>query len=37
VGKIRVVFENSLFMPHGEIAPDIPIKVDAVNKLFQLN
>ena len=36
-GKIRVGFENSLFMPNGEIAPDNHIKVDAVNKLFQLN
>ena len=36
-GKIRVGFENSLFMPNGEIAPDNHIKVDAINKLFQLN
>ena len=36
-GKIRVGFENSLFMHNGEIAPDNHIKVDAVNKLFQLN
>ena len=36
-GKIRVGFENSLFMPNGEIAPDNHVKVDAVNKLFQLN
>ena len=36
-GKIRVGFENSLFMPNGEIAPDNHIKVDAVNKLYQLN
>ena len=36
-GKIRVGFENSLFMPNGEIASDNHIKVDAVNKLFQLN
>ena len=36
-GKLRVGFENSLFMPNGEIAPDNHIKVDAVNKLFQLN
>ena len=36
-GKIRVGFENSLFMPNGEIAPDNHIKVDAVNKLFQLS
>ena len=36
-GKIRVGFENSLFMPNGEIAPHNHIKVDAVNKLFQLN
>ena len=31
------LFENSLFMPNGEIAPDNHIKVDAINKLFQLN
>jgi len=36
-GKIRVGFENSLFMPNGEIAPDNHIKVEAINKLFQLN
>jgi len=36
-GKLRVGFENSLFMPNGEIASDNHIKVDAVNKLFQLN
>ena len=36
-GKIRVGFENSLFMPNGEIASDNHIKVDAINKLFKLN
>ena len=36
-GKLRVGFENSLFMPNGEIASDNHIKVDVVNKLFQLN
>ena len=33
-GKVRVGFENSLFMPNGEIAKDNHTKVDAVNKLF---
>jgi uncharacterized protein (DUF849 family) len=36
-GKLRVGFENSLFMPNGEIAPDNHTKVDAINKLFKLS
>ena len=36
-GKLRVGFENSLFMPNGEIAPNNHTKVDAVNKLFKLS
>ena len=36
-GKIRVGFENSLFMPDGEIAPDNHSKIKAVNKLFNLS
>ena len=36
-GKLRVGFENSLFMPNGEIASDNHMKVDAINKLFKLN
>ena len=36
-GKLRVGFENSLFMPDGEIAPDNQTKVDAINKLFELS
>ena len=36
-GKIRVGFENSLFMPNGEIASDNHMKVDAINKLFKLS
>ena len=36
-GKLRVGFENSLFMPNGEVAPDNQTKVDAVNKLFKLS
>ena len=35
--KIRVGFENSLFMPNGEIASDNHMKVDAINKLFKLS
>ena len=36
-GKLRVGFENSLFMPNGEIAPNNHTKVDAVNRLFKLS
>ena len=36
-GKIRVGFENSLFMPNGEIASDNHVKVEAINKLFKLS
>ena len=36
-GKIRVGFENSLYMPDGEIAPDNHSKIKAVNKLFNLS
>ena len=36
-GKLRVGFENSLFMPNGEIAPDNHTKVDSINKLFKLS
>ena len=36
-GKIRVGFENSIFMPDGEIAPDNHSKIKAVNKLFNLS
>ena len=36
-GKIRVGFENSLFMPDGEIAPNNHSKIKAVNKLFNLS
>ncbi len=36
-GKIRVGFENSLFMPDGEIAPDNHSKIKAVKKLFNLS
>ncbi len=36
-GKLRVGFENSLFMPNGEIAPDNHTKVDTINKLFKLS
>ena len=36
-GKIRVGFENSLLMPNGEVAPSNHAKIDAVNKIFQLN
>ena len=36
-GKIRVGFENSLFMPNGEIASDNHMKVEAINKLFKLS
>ena len=36
-GKIRVGFENSLFMPDGEIAPDNHSKIKAVSKLFNLS
>jgi len=36
-GKIRVGFENSLFMPNGELATDNQSKVKAVNDLFQLS
>ena len=35
-GKIRVGFENSLFMPNGEIAPNNHSKVKAVNDIFNL-
>lgn len=33
-GKVRVGFENSLFMPDGSIAPDNAARVAAVNTLF---
>jgi uncharacterized protein (DUF849 family) len=36
-GKLRVGFENSLFMPNGEVASDNFMKVDAINKLFKLS
>ena len=36
-GKIRVGFENSLFMPNGEIAPNNHSKIKAVNELFNLS
>ena len=36
-GKIRVGFENSLYMPDGEIAPNNHSKIKAVNKLFNLS
>ena len=36
-GKIRVGFENSLYMPDGQIAPDNHSKIKAVNKLFNLS
>ena len=35
-GKIRVGFENSLFMPNGEIASNNHSKVKAVNDIFNL-
>ena len=36
-GKIRVGFENSLYMPNGEIAPNNHSKVKAVNEIFNLS
>ena len=36
-GKIRVGFENSLFMPNGEIAPNNHSKIKAVNEIFNLS
>ena len=33
-GKMRVGFENSLFMPDGSIAPDNAARVAAANRLF---
>ena len=36
-GKIRVGFENSIFMPNGEIAPDNQSKVREINKIFNLS
>ena len=33
-GKLRVGFENSLFMPDGSIAPDNAARVAAANRLF---
>ena len=36
-GKIRVGFENSLFMPNGEIAPNNHSKVKVVNEIFKLS
>ena len=35
-GKIRVGFENSLFMPNGKIAPDNHSKIKVVKELFNL-
>ncbi len=35
-GKIRVGFENSLYMPNGEIAPNNHSKIKAVNEIFNL-
>jgi len=36
-GKIRVGFENSLYMPNGEIAPNNHSKIKAVNEIFNLS
>ena len=36
-GKIRVGFENSLYMPNGEIAPNNHSKILAVNEMFKLS
>ena len=36
-GKIRVGFENSLFMPDGKIAKSNESKVEVINKLFNLS
>ena len=36
-GKIRVGFENSLFMPNGEIAKNNHSKVKAINEIFNLS
>ena len=36
-GKMRVGFENSLFMPNGEIAPNNHSKIKAVNEIFNLS
>ena len=35
-GKIRVGFENSLYMPNGEIAPNNHLKIKAINEIFNL-
>jgi len=36
-GKIRVGFENSLYMPNGEIAPNNHSKILAINEMFKLS
>ena len=36
-GKIRVGFENSLYLPNGEIAPNNHSKILAVNEMFKLS
>ena len=33
-GKVRVGFENSIFMPDGSIAPDNETRVKAATRLF---
>jgi len=36
-GKVRVGFENSIYLPNGDIAVDNETKVDVINRLLNLN
>ena len=36
-GKIRVGFENSMYLPNGKFAADNETKVDTINRLLNLN
>ena len=36
-GKVRVGFENSIYLPNGDVAADNETKVDVINRLLNLN